>query len=469
MTSTYSATYSFAAQLEVGKWDLKLQLVDTSGDNYAISDVLWVSPFYNVQIRVTDPSGTPLENAMIDVTFGRETSWSAFTNSSGWATLLLPSSDILGPFNVTVSLSGVRTLPSTMNVVGDSTFRFQLSIYNVRLRITMSGIPLPDANVKLTHGENVIAEGRTGLDGSIVFNHVPAGNYTARVQYLFSEYQAPIEAESNDLVTIDVPLPHLEVFGVLVLIAAPSLVAVAWRRRAKRYRQGFGYFNQLTSGGLPQACFVVIAGNSGSGKSILLQSLAAEHLESGSSVYLTNTEYPATILRNIDDLGVLDSESNRQKLLFVDAYSALGGKQSEEEYSVASPTDLTSIGLNISKCLEKSGPKADVYLDSLNPMLSALRIEYVLSFLQSIAAKVKANDGKLCVTVGTGIERSELMKLEEVTDCVIETQLQDLKKGQRRRLRIRKLRGKPYVDRWVHFQVESGTGMVFFSRTKPGR
>jgi len=110
-----------------------------------------------------------------------------------------------------------------------------------------------------------------------------------------------------------------------------------------------------------------------------------------------------------------------------------------------------------------------VYLDSLNPMLSALRIEYVLSFLQSVAAKVKANDGKLCVTVGTGIERSELMKLEEVADCVIETQLQDLKKGQRRRLRIRKLRGKPYVDRWVHFQVESGTGIVFFSRTKPGR
>jgi len=125
--------------------------------------------------------------------------------------------------------------------------------------------------------------------------------------------------------------------------------------------------------------------------------------------------------------------------------------------------------LNISKCLEKSGPKADVYLDSLNPMLSALRIEYVLSFLQSVAAKVKANDGKLCATVGTGIERSELMKLEEVTDCVIETQLQDLKKGQRRRLRIRKLRGKPYVDRWVDFQLESGTGIVFFSRTKPGR
>jgi KaiC/GvpD/RAD55 family RecA-like ATPase len=269
--------------------------------------------------------------------------------------------------------------------------------------------------------------------------------------------------------TIDVPLPHLEVVGVLILIAGFSILAAVWRRRGKRYRQSFSYFNQLTSGGLPQACFVIIAGNSGSGKSVLLQSLAAEHLESGSSVYLTNTEYPATVRRNMDDLGVLNSESNRQKLLFVDAYSALGGKQSDEEYHVTSHTDLTGIGLNISKCLEKSGPKADVYLDSLNPMLSALRIEYVLSFLQSVAAKVKANDGKLCVTVGAGIERSELMRLEEVTDCVIETQLQDLKKGQRRRLRIRKLRGKPYVDRWVDFQVESGTGIVFFSRTKPGQ
>jgi KaiC/GvpD/RAD55 family RecA-like ATPase len=468
-TSTYTATYFFAALVGVGKWDLKLELVDTTGDHYAVTDTLWVSPFYNVRIRVTDSSGTPLENAMINVTCPGKTSWSAFTNSSGWAALSLPSSDVLGPLNVTITMFGVRTLPSSMNVVGDSTFRFQLSVYDIRLRIVMNGIPLPDANVKLTQGDNVIAEGKTGLDGIIILNHVPAGNYTARIQYLFSEYQAPVEAESNTLMTIDVPLPHPEVVGVLILIAGFSILAVVWRRRAKRYRQSFSYFNQLTSGGLPQACFVIIAGNSGSGKSVLLQSLAAEHLESGSSVYLTNTEYPATILRNMDALGVLDSESNRKNLLFVDAYSALGGKQSEEEYNVASPTDLTSIGLNISKCLEKSGSKADVYLDSLNPMLSALRIEYVLSFLQSIAAKVKANDGKLCVTVGTGIERSELMKLEEVADCVIETQLQDLKKGQRRRLRIRKLRGKPYVDRWVDFQVESGTGIVFFSRTKPGR
>jgi hypothetical protein len=180
MTSTYSATYSFAAQVEVGKWDLKLQLVDTSGGNYAISDVLWVSPFYNVQMRVADFSGTPVENAVIDVTFGRETSWSAFTNSSGWAALSLPSSDVLGPLNVTISMLGVRTLPSSTNVVGDSTFRFQLLVYDIRLRIVMNGVPLPDANVKLTQGDNVIAEGKTDLDGIIILNHVPAGKYRVK-------------------------------------------------------------------------------------------------------------------------------------------------------------------------------------------------------------------------------------------------------------------------------------------------
>ena len=139
----------------------------------------------------------------------------------------------------------------------------------------------------------------------------------------------------------------------------------------------------------------------------------------------------------------------------------------KKRFGVSSHTDLTGLGLVISKCLSETGPGTDVYFDSISPLLADLRVNYVLNFLNSIAVKVKANNGKLCVASGTGIEKSDLTKIEEVADCVIETQLQESRRGQTRRLRIKKLRGKPYFDKWVGFHIESGKGIVFFSRTKP--
>ena len=185
-------------------------------------------------------------------------------------------------------------------------------------------------------------------------------------------------------------------------------------------------------------------------------------------MYITNTEFPDKIRDNMVKLGICDTDdTNLEKLLFIDAYSAIGGGSSKSEYFIVSHTDLTNLGLNISKCLDLAGPRADVYLDSLNVLITALRIDYLIHFLQSVATKVKANNGKLCVTVGTGIEKADMTKLEEASDCVIETQLQETSKGQRRRLRIKKLRDKPYIDRWTRFQVEEGSGIVFLTSSKP--
>ena len=86
--------------------------------------------------------------------------------------------------------------------------------------------------------------------------------------------------------------------------------------------------------------------------------------------------------------------------------------------------------------------------------------------MQSIAAKVKANGGKLCVTIGTGIDKADMLRLEENSDCVIETDLQDSTHGQIRRLRIKKLRDSSYNDRWTRFQIEAGKEIIFLIRRK---
>lgn len=462
----YSSFYSITSTLSQGPWQISLSLQDNSGDTYSFNGNLWVAPFYPISIDVVGSDGTLIRNATLSVSLGSEATWDTATNASGWGDLSLPSSQVVGPMNLTITWLGTQTL-FRLELVAPQTLVLRLPVYDLGVRILMYGLPIPLARVTI-YQKSIVQEALTGTDGVANFKTIPSGNYTLRADYLFSTYQFPLNLQSSGVASFTVPFPHrtITLATALALIAIASVVLVR-RKRGKLYPRSFDYFMELTHGGLPEACFTVIAGNSGSGKSVLLNTFAAHHLASGKSIYITNTEYPEGIRANLIKLGLQMVDAKDERLIFIDAYSAIGGGSSREEFSVASHTDLTNLGLNITKCLQIAGPGADVYLDSLNPLITTLRIDYLTNFLQSVAAKVKANNGKFCVTVSSGIEKAEITKLEESADCVIETQLLESGKGQRRRLRIKKLRGKPYVDRWTRFQVEQSKGIIFLTFSKP--
>lgn len=466
--SIYSAVYSRSAQLSQGRWQIGLRLVDGSENTQNFESPAWVASFFNVGLTVVDPSGRPLENALVMASFRNEGNWSAHTNATGVAILNLPSSEIVGPLNITV-IWNKFLIPNrlSINVAPSQTFRFIVPLYDVTIHLTTAGFPLPNTEVWLVQGVAVVAHSTTGFDGTVTFNAIPGGNYTL-LGYLFArQYTNQIDVTSNRVYSVDLPLPY-EIPALLIAILVSSISIVVVRRRSKFYPHSFKHFNELMMGGLPRTCFALIAGNSGSGKSVLLESLAAEHLAAGEAcVYIINTEYPAKIRENMLTLGMpISGAMEKGKLLFIDSYSAVGGTVSKENYFVSSHTDLTGLGMRISKCLDELGLGTDIYFDSIMPLLAALRTDYLLNFLQSIAAKVKANEGRLCVTVGTALSKDDLVKLEEASDCVIETQLQESGRGQRRKLRVKKLRGKPYIDKWVNFQVETGKGIVFLTRTR---
>jgi KaiC/GvpD/RAD55 family RecA-like ATPase len=470
--SNYSVTYTQLAQLAEGPWRISFRISDRSGDINEFDGSVFISVFYNVDFNVINGSGDGLKNASVIVTFQKDGRWTGTTNVTGWTRLSLPSSSVLGqPLNLTVVWRNVTMLPSSINVTGPSTpFRTIIRIYDVTIQVSTAGFPVPNAEVWLVQGIAAIAaHGYTGVDGTVTFKQIPAGNYTLLVHYLDLQNQTQVTVPLSGTYNMNVPFPYRnEILAFFVVLAVGSTSIVVVRRRAKFYPRGFAYFNELTMGGLPSSCFILIAGNSGSGKSVLLESLAAEHLTQGQGcVYIVNTEYPSKIRENMITLGMpIESAVESGKLVFIDSYSAIGGTVSKEKYFVSSHTDLTGLGMGISKCLEQLGPNTDVCVDSIMPLLAVLRGDYLLNFLQSIAAKVKANEGRLFATVGTAIEKNDMAKLEEAPDCIIETQLQESGKGQRRRLRIKKLRGKPYIDKWVHFQVETGKGIVFLAKTR---
>ena len=466
-STDYSVSSLVASTLAEGQWQVSLLLHDSSGNDYAFTKSLIVAPFYPVAIQVFDSDGSTLSNATLSVGFDAQSFWSSITNATGWGALRLPSSDLVGPLNMTVSWSGTRSL-FPLEVKRSSTMTVQLTVYAANIKVTMLNLPMPLARVTL-YQTGQVGQNTTGIDGLARFGKLPAGDYTITVEYLLATYQTSLHLTQSGIVTVQVPFPHRTITTALAvaLIALGSVVVVR-RKRGKLYPTGFSYFKELTHGGLPEACFTVIAGNSGSGKTVLLNSLAAEHLISEVSIYVTNTEYPDKIRESMIRLGVAKEDvlKDARRLICIDAYSAVGGAASTEEFSVNSHTDLTHLGMIISKCLQTAGDGADVYMDSLNPLITALRVDYLINFLQTVAARVKANNGMLCITVGTGIEPRDLTQLEESADCVIETQLQESGGGQRRRLRVKKVRGKPYNDRWTRFRVEEGKGIIFLTHKK---
>jgi KaiC/GvpD/RAD55 family RecA-like ATPase len=469
-TSDYSLTYSYNTTLTPGFWSLGLRVLDLDGNSYSWHGGIWSTPFYEVRIHVVDESNESLQDAGLEVndTIGRGAMWNATTDSAGNANLLLPFTDIVGPLNLTVTWQG-GSFAEEIHVSSVTSLLVRVPVYHFGIRPVMAGIvPLPSVDVELWSGNRTIATNTTGLNGVARFKEFD-GNYMARTYYLWSEAECGIVVNSNEVIRCDVTVPNW--VTILVAVAAIATVATVTmlfvRRRTKLQPAGFSYFNELTMGGLPDACFVIVTGNAGSGKSVLLESLASEHLKEGvSCIYVINTDFPSKIREHMATLGMQGQTAKTGRLVFIDSYSAISGTSTNERFYVSSHTDLTGLGLMVTKCVEELGSRVDLYLDSAVPILSSLRVGYMLDFLQSTAGKVKANGGKLCVSVGIGTEKGDMTKLEEAADCIIETHVQESRRGQRRRLRIKKLRGKAYIDKWINFRIESGKGIVFFVRKK---
>jgi KaiC/GvpD/RAD55 family RecA-like ATPase len=161
-------------------------------------------------------------------------------------------------------------------------------------------------------------------------------------------------------------------------------------------------------------------------------------------------------------LGFDSSRHEREgRLAFIDCYSGAAGKTSDEKYFVSSVTDLTRLGTELSTCLQSLGKGTEVFLDSLAPWVAALKTEHIISFIHTTGAKVKAGKGRFYFTVGISVEKDFLTKIEEASDGVIELKVLESEKEPRRKLAIRKIRGRKHSTRWLNFFIAEGKGVVF--------
>lgn len=261
-------------------------------------------------------------------------------------------------------------------------------------------------------------------------------------------------------------IPYFVVGGVGAVGGVGGAVLYRKNRR-KNYLIPFDHFNTLTGGELSGGTVVTVEGNTGSGKSLLLEQLMSEDLRNGRPcVFVTTGDFPNNIRANLKTLGLDISGYEQNGLLtFVDGYSAEAGQESREKISIPSLGDLTTLGIKITSALPSSSFKGgSLYFDSLTPLASKAKPESIVSFVQSVGARVKGLAGKAFFTVGLGIDGSVQRQLEDTADCIVQMEAFEESGTRRRRLRIAKFRARKHQEGWALFTIEDGKGIIFYSK-----
>jgi KaiC/GvpD/RAD55 family RecA-like ATPase len=255
--------------------------------------------------------------------------------------------------------------------------------------------------------------------------------------------------------------------GWLLLLAAPiaivaffGAVAVARRRAGKH---GFKHLADLFGGALPTSSVIMIAGASGSGKSLLLQNILSDSLQlRRRCVYISNSEMPSTIKGHLAKMGLDSDRYEKDNMLrFIDAYSGGSGVVSPEKHSVSSPRDLTGLGIQVTSCLEEIGGVGDVFLDSLAPIAALGDTTKALNFVEYYGARIVKSGGNFLYVASDTIESDLLRRFEGLSDCVVQTERYAGPGKVRNRLLVKKARGMEHERGWVGLNIKPSGRIEF--------
>jgi len=473
------STIQFSVLVTGTVLSVSLHWDDSSAPTQVNLQVTSILPqFFNLQVRTVDAENRILKDADVQVLLGSERVWAGKTNSSGWVKALLASSEKVGQYSVSVYWNGTLVASAgNVNLLSDTELALTCEVYDLTvLFLDFFGQPLGGAIVEISKDSSVFLREATGSRGNFSLVRMPKGVYRLDVEYNTTVVGLTLRNHASH--SLDVSGPEgreiktsflsqsssnwISVI-VVILVGTAGLLVV---KRSRRLRPlPFQYLNTLVPEGVPTSSVIMVSGGPGSGKTVLLEHLVNVSLSMNRScVFITNADFPSKIRKNMADLKIRgQSPRNGAELVFIDCYSGTAGQPSTEEHFVSSPTDMTALGIEISRCLETLGGDTDVFLDSLTPLFTMLKADFIVTFVHSIGAKVKGANGRFFFTVGLGVEEDVLVKLEGTSDGVVEIETYEEKGVQRRRLRVKKMRGR-YVDRWVQFSIEPGKGMVFHAR-----
>ena len=464
----YNAVYAKNLTLSKGIRIAEVTILDSSGNIHKFVEELHLTYYYMFKIKVMDGEGRAISNAtyhIINENAGLAVN--GFTED-GLILYPLPASSTVGTYNLNISYRGISVKLQDIKVDSPIYREIIFPLYLLRIKVVTYGIPLYNAKVSLWNGSTLISSGSTDLSGRIGFDEMPLGNYSVDINYILQTYRTGLNFREHGReyeIKFNPPLFRVGPWILLGIAAALSLNLIT-KKRERTKISDFKYFDKLFIGRLPEALSIMILGPPGSGKTATLESFVKRFLQEGRKcIYISNTGFPEEIRKSLKGFSVpIEKFEGEGKLMFIDCYSSIAGRESKEKHFIESPSDLTRLGIEITACLESSNKDADLFFDSLSQLSTYVKSDHLLSFINTVGARMKDNRGRFIYTVGSNIEPELLGMLEEVSDCIIELQIRDRDGIQERNLRIKKFRGKRHSSRWIEFEVHPNKGVVLITK-----
>ena len=228
-------------------------------------------------------------------------------------------------------------------------------------------------------------------------------------------------------------------------------------------------FKYILPQGVPRNSLIILAGEGGSGKSVILTYIIKEFITKNEPViYVAIDDDPETSLNQFNAFGIdIDKFCKEKRLIIVDGFSYLvKGKKSlycvEEE--VVSDNIDTIISV-LSKIIDRYQieNKGIIVMDSINEPMMQLDPTRFLMFIKSLRANfAKSRKIFTIVTLHTSTEsfKEYLLTIEHLVDGILETGSIPDEMAQQlplfiRQMRVRKLKGAVSLPGWVLYGIDS--------------
>jgi len=468
----FRLNYTLRLAVPGGRFNVTASVVDITGRGFVASREVLITPFHTLIVVLVDSQKRPVPDLDVSISVNGQLIERMTTNSSGIGVLRVPSSKVVGPLILEVRHNLTLVLTDQIQSESDSALQLAVPLYDWNIAVSFETLKLPisDALVGLYLNGTLIASSVTDANGIAHFVSVPLASYEVTVTSRFASGRfqnvTHVPESMNAMLEVSV-LPGIPESTLLILAALAVFVVfgvIAVRREKARTRR-FKHVAELLGGRIPESSVVMIVGPSGAGKSLLLNNILADSLElNRPCVYITNSELPSKIKEQLSRLGVnVRASENESKLRFIDAYSSGAGAVSVEKHSIASLSDLTALGIEITRSTDELGIRADVFLDSITPVISSGDSGRALNFIRHHGARTTKSGGNFVYVATTTLEPALLGRFEEASDCVLQVE-KALGAGKiRGRLLVKKARGLEHEHDWVGFQITPKGRIEFLS------
>jgi|Deesub1362A_J573_1020465.scaffolds.fasta_scaffold00209_48 KaiC/GvpD/RAD55 family RecA-like ATPase len=238
---------------------------------------------------------------------------------------------------------------------------------------------------------------------------------------------------------------------------------------------GIQVLDAVLPNGFPRSSFVLISGEGGTGKSVILQEAAYQRLKKGDKVlYICLDDSPDSILDNMRSLGFDVEGDVEERIIFVDGFSYRAKNHLKgRRFPIIDPNDLNSLTKKLNMYIDNfnMANKGLVIFDSLTEIMTLCGAPMLLDHIKTWRAIGPKEHGvTFLASHHYGIRPLEEFSsiLDYIMDGLIDIRYDPvlMEKGiLLKQLRVRKMRGVWHDTRWRSFVITS-EGVKEFNKVK---